>query len=464
MKKVLRLRVAACAVFLLCMATAIGASAQTFTTLFRFDGSNGANPYLESLVQGFDGSFYGTNNLAGTYGGGTVFKITAGGTLTTLYNFCAQKNCADGGLPIAGLAQGTDGSLYGTTSTGGAGEIGTVFKITPEGTLTTLHRFDGSDGTNPSGALAEGADGSFYGTTNTGGVSNAGTIFRITPQGALTTLYSFCAVDCSSGGLPAARLIQGKDGNFYVTTNLYGANGDGTVFKITPSGVLTTLYRFCAEVNCSDGGYPFGGLIQAADGNFYGTTQGGVTSVSYGTVFKITPSGVLTTLYSFCAKANCGDGAYPDAGLVQAGDGDFYGTTSGGGAKAWGTVFRMTPRGVLTTLYSFCAQTNCHDGTIPFGLFQALSMGQRMRGAHATPNVPLGVVAARYSASQWGSARSWKRCQPSANQGQRSSSSATASQAQQVSPSMARRRRSPWFPRLKSRRPFRPARPAARFR
>ncbi|MGA2076792.1 MAG: choice-of-anchor tandem repeat GloVer-containing protein [Terriglobia bacterium] len=386
--------------FLLCAITAIRLPAQTLTTLHSFDLTDGAIPY-GGLVQGSDGSFYGTTSTGGANticesgaGCGTVFKITSTGTLTTLYSFCSQTNCTDGNSPIAGLVQGSDGNFYGTTVGGGAYSDGTVFKITPSGTLTTLHSFTGSafppvDGAVPEAGLVQGSDGNFYGTARNGGSGgdNGGTVFKITPDGTLTTLYSFCSQsNCTDGLYPYAGLVQGTDGNFYGTTNIGGANnvpvGNGTVFKITPSGALTTLYSFCSQSGCTDGNGPSAGsLVQATDGNFYGTTGGGgaTDNGGNGTVFKITPSGTLTTLYSFCSQSNCTDGALP-TGLVQATDGNFYGTTYCGGANAGsldcsspgaGTVFKITPSGALTTLYSFCSQSGCTDGVTPYaGLVQ----------------------------------------------------------------------------------------------
>ena len=251
-------------------------------------------------------------------------------TLTTLHMFAGYPS--DGGVPDAGVVQATDGNFYGTTYQGGSssncqGGCGTVFKITSAGTLTTLHSFDWYDGASAIGALVQGSDGNLYGTTYGGGAEpRVGTVFKITPGGALTTLYSFCAqANCTDGQQPYAGLVRGTDGNFYGTTLEGGANTGcslgagtcGTVFKITPGGALTTLHSFCAQAGCADGGNPYAGLVQARDGNFYGTTfERGANG--YGTVFKITPGGTLTTLYSFCSQTNCADGQYPYAGLVQA--------------------------------------------------------------------------------------------------------------------------------------------------
>jgi|HubBroStandDraft_2_1064218.scaffolds.fasta_scaffold32066_2 uncharacterized repeat protein (TIGR03803 family) len=291
---------------------------------------------------------------------------SAAQTFTVLYSFCALSRCADGENPQAALLQTTDGSFYGTTSLAGAYGFGTIFKITASGSLTTLYDFDGTDGAYPRGALIQATDGSLYGTSSCGGGPNYvgpgpchGTIFKIPSGGTPTALYGFCSqTNCTDGAHPLAGLIQSTDGNFYGTTYGGGANGYGTIFRITAEGALTTIYSFCSQVNCSDGSSPSAGLLQATDGNFYGTTQGGGsgtcgTTNSCGTLFQLTPSGVLTTLYNFCSQVNCADGGSPSAGLIQATDGNIYGITPGGGANGYGTIFQITAEGALTTLHSF---------------------------------------------------------------------------------------------------------------
>jgi uncharacterized repeat protein (TIGR03803 family) len=359
------------AVLVLCATTATVLPAQTFTTLHSFDGTDGCCPNTD-LVQATNGYLYGAANF-GTNGDGTVFKMTPSGTLTTLHSF----DGTDGEFSNT-LVQAPDGNLYGTAEQGGTNGDGTVFKITPEGTLTTLHNFNWTDGYSPWG-LVQAASGDFYGTTYGGGAYGSGTVFNVTPSGALTTLYSFCSQSgCTDGERPLAGLVQATNGDFYGTASGGGANGAGTVFKITPEGTLTTLYSFCAQDSgCPDGAQPLAGLVQATNGDFYGTTSTGGANNS-GTVFKITPSGALTTLYSFCSLSGCADGAAPYAGLVQGTDGDFYGTTIAGGtncaaaSSGCGTVFKITPSGALTTLYSFCPQPGCTDGSNPdAGLIQA---------------------------------------------------------------------------------------------
>jgi len=216
----------------------------------------------------------------------------AAASYSVLYRFTRG---ADGSQVVAPVIRATDGNFYGTTFNGGAYDKGVVFKLTPAGNLTTLHTFTGgADGHHPHAALLQAADGNFYGTTwsstSSGGV---GTAFRLTPDGTLTTLHTFMR-NHDDGGQPQAALIQGADGNFYGTTARYGPFGFGTVFKLTPSGTLTTLHAFAGG---ADGAYPNSPLIRGTDGNFYGTTgHGGASSEHTGTVFKITPSGTLTTL------------------------------------------------------------------------------------------------------------------------------------------------------------------------
>jgi uncharacterized repeat protein (TIGR03803 family) len=236
-------------------------------------------------------------------------------------------------------------------------------------TFTTLASFDISNGRLPATPLVQGVDGNFYGTTAQGGVNGDGVVFKITKSGVLTDLYDFCSQNhCPDGIQPDAALVVGANGNLYGTTAAGGAYcpgdgalGCGTVFEITVGGKLTTLYKFCAgRKTCTDGAFPYAPLLLASDGNFYGTTyQGG--AYGFGTVFRITPSGKLTTLYSFCSETNCPDGAYPETGLVEDG-GKFYGTTYDGGTVSCpffhndfgcGTIFAITSKGHLTTLYSF---------------------------------------------------------------------------------------------------------------
>jgi len=365
------------------------ASAQTFNIVEDFDYYNGANPLYGTIVQGPNGNLYGMTENGGANGDyGTIFEITPAGRLN-LYSFCSQTNCLDGRNPAGGIIL-ANGSLYGTTAYGGTNSAsGTVFKIDATGRLTTLYNFCQhvgfggicTDGSSPTGAMVHATNGNFYGTTFGGGgpLGSFGTVFEITPSGTLTTLYRFCPqIGCADGSFPTGALIQATDGNIYGTTRV-GGEGGGTIFRITPAGEFTVLYTFCSQSGCTDGGNPTAGLIQASDGNFYGTTAGGgifkgddCQVGGCGTVFRISPAGKFTTLYRFCPESGCVDGRGPEGGVIQASDGNLYGTTTGGGSGKWGTIFRIASSSGLTTLYSFCSQTNCTDGSGPqAGLVQA---------------------------------------------------------------------------------------------
>ena len=373
---------ASCALLFFCIATAMLAFGQ-LTTLASFNGTNGNEP-ISALAQGNDGNFYGTTIYGGPNNRGSVFKVTPSGTLTNLYNFCPQLPCTDGFQPYTGLTLGTDGNFYGTTSRGGPTDHGTIFRITPSGTLTTIYGFCASgsctDGSYPHGTFVQHTDGNFYGTTLQGGnlscngPNGCGTIFKVTPAGALTTLYKFCSqTNCADGQYPYDGVIKATDGNFYGVAASGGnfpstcLSGCGVAFKITPSGTFTILHAF----NFTDGARAWGSLVQASDGNFYGTTAGGGNvnsncTTGCGTVFKMTASGTLTSLYSFCEQTNCPDGYQPLAGLVQASDGGLYGMAEEGGiSNNSGTLFKITPSGTFTVVYQFCSLSGCSDGQFP---------------------------------------------------------------------------------------------------
>jgi uncharacterized repeat protein (TIGR03803 family) len=243
-------------------------------------------------------------------------------------------------------------------------------------TFKTLVNFNGTNGAAPTTSLVQGLNGNLYGTTNGGGKYGGGTIFQVTPAGKLTTFYNFCAkTNCADGKSPQGALLLAADGNFYGTTDEGGANcvssgGCGTVFKITPTGQLTTLYNFCAKGGtlCSDGQNPQAPLIEATDGNLYGTTFYGGNATDSGTFFKITTAGKLTTIHTFCSEGGtvCTDGAGPN-GVVQDAEGNFLSTAYGGGigdfskfvGLIWEIIFKLS--GILTP-YDFCKDPNCADG------------------------------------------------------------------------------------------------------
>ncbi len=357
--------------FVFCAATALNSPAQTLTVLHNFAGPEGATPSAP-MVLASDGNFYGTTIYGGAHGAGAVFKITPSGTLSLLYSFCSVHGyygCADGNAPL-GMVQGRDGNFYGVASQGGelnyAG--GTIFKLTPSGALTTLYSFCGiadcTAGQSPT-SIMQASDGNLYGVVANAGYNGLGDFYQLTTSGTFTELYDF---DGSAGKRPSTPLVQGNDGNLYGTAPYGGTQGYGAVFKMTLSGTPTLLYSFCSQPNCTDGSYPGAGLVKGSDGNFYGTTsQGGANDG--GEIFQITPSGTLTVLHSFVRA----DGINVVAPLVQGRDGNFYGTASQGGSgyPGDGTVFQVTPSGAFTNLYSFSGP----DGSTPAGGVQQDSNG-----------------------------------------------------------------------------------------
>jgi len=333
----------------------LNASGQTLTTLWSFGR---ATIPIGELLQGADGNLYGATAGGGSGHVGGIFRLTPSGSFTNLFFFSRSVDPdsfsrPDGGLPC-GLVQGKDGCLYGTTYYGGPRDSGTVFRLSTNGSFTNLWSFTGGDdGGTPRCRLVQGVDGNFYGTTLGGGVNGSGTVFRITPSGTLTNLHSF---NGSDGACPAAGLVQGTDGNLYGTTLFGGASdrcqcGCGTVFRISPNGRFTTLHSFDGD---DDGEAPETALVQGTDGNFYGTTLLGGAS-SNGTVFRVSSNGSFTNLWSFTGGA---DGGMPKAPLIQARDGNFYGTTEGQNIMTPGNIFRISPNGRLTNLYTFLSSTN----------------------------------------------------------------------------------------------------------
>lgn len=386
-------------VFLGVVAQPAGKAAVKFTSLFSFNGTNGATPEA-TLVEGKDGYLYGTTLGGGTnkapFGmDGTIFRITTNGAFATL----AFLDRAYAANPQASLIGGSDGNWYGTTQFGGPRDWGAAFRVTPEGAFSILGSFEwpeleyanglveatnglfygtgywggtnggyGSifsvdsngvvalvvsfgttNGANPQGPLVRDSQGNFYGTTVTGGSEGGwGTVFQLTADGKLVTLVSF---NGTNGANPMCPLHLEDDGTLYGITsagardfNQSQFTGNGTIFKITPQHELVTLHTFA--------GYPddaaqssFSGLFHASDGNFYGTSQAGGANGS-GTIFRMSPDGTVQVLYSFTrpdyATGTNADGWYPSAGVIQASDGNFYGVTMEGGPYAVGTVFRFS--------------------------------------------------------------------------------------------------------------------------
>jgi uncharacterized repeat protein (TIGR03803 family) len=339
------------------------AEAQTLTVLYTFTGgADGGEPYA-NLIQDAAGNLYGTTSAGGASGEGTVFMLDKTGTETVLYSFCSAENCTDGANPVAGLIRDTAGNLHGTTVNGGASGYGTVFKVAANGKETVLYSFcsaqNCTDGANPYAGLIRDAAGNDYGTTEVGGSGGCGpgcgTVFKVDKAGKETVLHSF-----NEGAYPLyGYLVRDPAGNLYGTTAAGGADGAGAVFKLSKSGELTLLLSFTYK-RPARGFVPYAGLVRDPAGNLYGTTgKGGVPGP--GTVFKLGKTGKEIVLHGFNGAG--GDGARPYAGLIRDAAGTLYGTTYAGGASGYGTVFKVDKTGKETVLYSF---TGGSDGAYPY--------------------------------------------------------------------------------------------------
>jgi uncharacterized repeat protein (TIGR03803 family) len=348
-----RRRIAFCVSFFLISVGVVRAQAlppTALTVLYRFSVSNFEVP-TGRLIQAPGGTFYGELLTGGANGGGAIFSFSVNGQLQTLYSFGAGEEPianANGSLPIGGLVFGSDGNLYGTTGTGGPSEVGTVFKVTTSGDLTTLTSFGGpTDGQEPFGGLYPASDGYLYGTTISGG-NSWGTIFRVdSTAGSLQTVFAF-PFDGSEGAEPTAALIQGSDGALYGTTRA-GARahfGSGGVFRLPLGGTATNLVSFPGDLPVE-----MGALIVGRDGAFYGLTS--MSEVDGGFAYRINTDGVTTKMHSFGFNDSVPEGAYPAGALILASDGNFYGVTTGGGIYNNGVIFKMTSDGTVTTVHSF---------------------------------------------------------------------------------------------------------------
>ncbi|MBS0421033.1 MAG: hypothetical protein JSR66_25210 [Proteobacteria bacterium] len=343
--------------------TAVGGPRLVVLSSFGNGDADAISP-SSKLVQGSDGNFYGTA-LGGSHFDGVIFKVTSAGIETVLHTF--NRSTGDGASP-SGLILGSDGNFYGTTIAGGANDRGTVFKMTPDGSVTVLYSFRGypSDASYADSGLVQANDGSFYGTSEFGGATNNGAVFRVTRGGVETMLYSFGTVakDAAAG---FSGLVEGSDGNFYGMSSNGGAGNYGAVFKITPEGIESLVYSFTG--GAAGASFPTGGLLEGADDNFYGQTSSGGPNHG-GEIFKLTPAGDLTVLYSFTEGAKTGSG--PTGTLVQDSEGNLFGATQYGGSPrnfypnltASGTIFELTAAGTMTELSNFGPAEA--DGSEPF--------------------------------------------------------------------------------------------------
>jgi uncharacterized repeat protein (TIGR03803 family) len=364
------LRTCVCALLL----WAAHASAQTYTVLTSLGSiapPSGTGNQVWFLVQGFDGNFYGTteggggtcaNNPFATCG--VAFKVTPAGTLTVLHEFC-QNACSDGGVPYSGLVLSPSGNFYGTNTQDLVNHGGTLYEMTPTGTVTPVHSFSlaNQEGT-PYGPVTLNPAG-IYGITGTGGPNGDGMIYKVTSSGTLTTLATFDGTNGFEIPYAGVSLLQLPTGNFLGVTP-YGfesTNGCGSIFQMSPKGALTTVYGFS---NTSTFGCGPTGLVAGPNGNFYGTATGGGTA-NDGVVFQLTQSGAVSVLHSFCSESNCADGSNPATGLLLGTDGNLYGTTLFGGANGQGVIYQITPAGAYQVLYNFCSVPGCTDGETSYG-------------------------------------------------------------------------------------------------
>jgi uncharacterized repeat protein (TIGR03803 family) len=363
-----------CLMSLALLSGPMAANAQTYTPLYTYPQTNLGDSGItwpSVLSQGRNGNLYSTIESNGTYSLGSVYEMTTAGAYSTVFSFCAEGNpCASTGAdPEGGVVLGFDGELWGTTLNGGNDSAGTVFKVTPAGKLTLVYPFaNGKDDSAPIYSVLQGQDGNMYGVSEEQYVTQYGSFFKLTATGVITP-HPFDATNGESPNLP----VLGTDGNFYGTTS---SGGDptcncGVIYKATAAGKITVLHTFTGfEGAPYDGEHPYGILVEGNDGNFYGTTYEGGNNgtLNGGIVFKITPAGSYSIIYSFewnpLGSPPTYDGQLPESGLTLGTDGNFYGTTSRGGSANYGAIYRITPSGAETVLYNFCA-VSCNDGYVP---------------------------------------------------------------------------------------------------
>jgi uncharacterized repeat protein (TIGR03803 family) len=298
--------------------------------LYSFTGgSDGANPNGGVVHDPATGDIYGTAAAGGESGNGVIFRLSKDGTYTVLHSFTGS----DGQAPIGTLVRDEAGNLYGVASAGGQTSSGTLFELTADGQFNVLHEFNGTDGAGPSATLNRDHAGNLYGVTQFGGDYGFGVVFKVAPDGTFTTLHSFSGG--SDGANPQGGLTRDDNGNLYGTAT-YSANGKGTVFRLKPNGKFSVLYTFLGQ---DDGEYPTGDLLRTETGTLYGTTSYGGGDPGNGTAYRLSPHGKFVLLHSFGGGFD--DGAYPHAGLIQAGRNKYYGIAHSGGGGA-GIVYSLT--------------------------------------------------------------------------------------------------------------------------
>jgi uncharacterized repeat protein (TIGR03803 family) len=349
-----------------------------FTTLFEcsYNDDTPRNPDA-ALLLASDGNFYGAAPDGGEFYGGCVFRMTPQGTVTVLASIGMRGDPFNGSGPVGKLALGGDGNFYGATERGGTSHLGTFYRVSPRGkheVLASLPYLTGDYiGAFPIDGLVAGADGNFYGPISTFS-SQPSSIIRVTPAGGLSTIYSFSGLG-STGTSPETPLALGADGHLYGTTSSGGANGFGTIFRLRTSGLLETLVHFSGTTGEFRGRNPSGAVLTAADGSLYGTTTNGGDfhegnegdNMGYGTIYKLAADGTFTTLVKFTNAGPTNMGRYPLGGVVDGGDGYLYGTTEQGGTADFGTIFKITPTGTLTTIAQFTGTSGSVRSRRPVG-------------------------------------------------------------------------------------------------
>ncbi len=354
------------------------------TVLYSFPGASGGSSPQAPVLRDFSGNLYGTTSEGGVNGAGTVYQIDATGKETLLYSFTGGLDGAD---PQAGVFRDKAGNLYGTAAAGGilsstcefCGTQGVVYKIDPAGKETVIYSFTGgNDGYAPHAGLTSDGAGNLYSTTTWGGTGDVGTVFRIDQSGQETIVHNFDSID---GQNPYSGVTLDAAGNFYGTTSLAGLGGVGTAYKLNPSGAVVLQYNFLGG---TDGANPYAGVILDSSGNLYGTTIAGGVFES-GVVYKLDSGFKETILYTFTGGA---DGGVPYAGLIRDRAGNLYGTTQLGGAMGKGVVFKIDPSGTETVLYSFSGT----DGEAPLAQLIADPSGNLYGTTSLGGEQPGGVI------------------------------------------------------------------------
>lgn len=322
-----------------------------YQVVHDFDGSDGAFPQA-GLTLGRDGALHGTTQGYPWFNAGTAYALGAGGRTRLMHAF----DGTDGQYPFAEIVQGTDGAWYTTTNAGGDHGAGTVVRIGARGATRVLHHFDPDtgDGAYPQARLVQANDGALYGTTWGGGVNGLGTIFRIAPDGTYTTVHDF-GITSGDGYLPETPLIQARDGLLYGTTTAGGSTGAGTVYTLALDGTYRVLHSFTGN----DAFHP-SGIMQAADGLFYGLSAGGAGYP--GSAYVMASDGSTTLLHAF-PWSGAPEGYMPRGTLVQASNGYFYALTGQGAAFGEGSLFRMDSAGNVTVLHDMQDRTG-YNGSL----------------------------------------------------------------------------------------------------